>query len=120
MKDKLPYDQTSPESIWRYSAGLLGHTLREFASAEYIEKDTGKGTLGNMVEELYFLIKNNNRAEADFAEAGMELKCTPLKKGSNEQLRIKERLVCNMINYMEVVNEDFEHSHFYLKCQLML
>ena len=120
MIDKLPYDKTSPESIWRYSAGLLGHTLREFASAEYIEKDTGKGSLGNMVEELYFLMQNNNRPEADFAEANMELKCTPLKKGNKEQLLIKERLVCNMINYMEVVNEDFEHSHFYLKCQLML
>lgn len=120
MIDKLPYDKTSPESIWRYSAGLLGHTLREFASAEYIEKNTGKGSLGNMVEELYFLMQNNNRPEADFAEANMELKCTPLKKGNKEQLLIKERLVCNMINYMEVVNEDFEHSHFYLKCQLML
>ncbi|MBQ8099683.1 MAG: hypothetical protein IJ169_00145 [Paludibacteraceae bacterium] len=26
---------------------------------------------------------------------------------------MKELLVCNMIDYMEVVNEDFEHSHFY-------
>lgn len=25
-----------------------------------------------------------------------------------------------MINYCEVVKEDFEQSHFYLKCQLML
>ena len=120
MIDKLPYDKTSAESIWQYSAGLLKHTLREFAPADYIEQGGGKGSLGQMVEELYFLMENNNRAEADFAEAGMELKCTPLKKGNNEQLLIKERLVCNMINYMEVVNEDFEHSHFYLKCQLML
>ena len=108
MIDKLPYDKTSAESIWQYSAGLLKHTLREFAPADYIEQGGGKGSLGQMVEELYFLMENNNRAEADFAEAGMELKCTPLKKGNNEQLLIKERLVCNMINYMEVVNEDFE------------
>ena len=120
MIEKLPYDKTSAESIWRYSAGLIGHTLREFASTDYIEQDGGKGELGKLVEKLYFLVDNNNRPEADFAEAGMELKCTPLKKGAKEQLLIKERLVCNMINYMEVVNEDFEHSHFYLKCQLML
>ena len=120
MIDKLPYDKTSAESIWQFSAGLLGHTLREFAPADYIEQGGGKGSLGQMVEELYFLMENNSRPEADFAEAGMELKCTPLKKGNKEQLLIKERLVCNMINYMEVVNEDFEHSHFYLKCQLML
>ena len=120
MIDKLPYDKTSAESIWQFSAGLLGHTLREFAPADYIEQGGGKGSLGQMVEELYFQMENNSRPEADFAEAGMELKCTPLKKGNKEQLLIKERLVCNMINYMEVVNEDFEHSHFYLKCQLML
>lgn len=120
MTEKLPYNKTSAESIWQYSAGLIGHTLREFASADYIEQDGGKGELGKLVEKLYFLVDNNSRPEADFAEAGMELKCTPLKKGAKEQLLIKERLVCNMINYMEVVNEDFEHSHFYLKCQLML
>ena len=120
MIENLPYDKTSAESIWQYSAGLLGHTLREFAPADYIEQNGGKGSLGQMVEELYFLIKNNSRPEADFAEAGMELKCTPLKKGAKEQLLIKERLVCNMIDYKVVVNEDFEHSHFYLKCQLML
>lgn len=120
MIEKLPYDKTSAESIWQYSAGLLGHTLREFAPADYVEQNGGKGTLGQMVEELYFLIKNNNRPEADFAEAGMELKCTPLKKGTKEPWLIKERLVCNMIDYMVAVNEDFEHSHFYLKCQLML
>ena len=116
----LPYDKTSAESIWQYSAGLLHHTLREFAPADYEEKNGGKGSLGQMVEELFFLVENNNRPEADFSEAGIELKCTPLKKGNKEQLLIKERLVCNMINYTEVVNEDFEHSHFYLKCQLML
>lgn len=120
MIEHLPYDKTSAVSIWQYSAGLLGHTLRESAPANYTEENGGKGSLGQMVEELYFLIQNNSRPEADFAEAGMELKCTPLKKGSKEQLLIKERLVCNMIDYMEVVNEDFEHSHFYLKCQLML
>ena len=117
--NNLPYDKTSAESIWQYSAGLLHHTLRDFAPADY-EKNGGKGSLGQMVEELYFRVKNNSRPEADFSEAGMELKCTPLRKGAKEQLLIKERLVCNMIDYMAVVNEDFEHSHFYTKCQLML
>lgn len=120
MIENLPYDKTSAESIWQYSAGILGHTLREFAPADYVGRGGDKGNLGKMVEELYFLVKNNSRPEADFSEAGMELKCTPLKKGAKEQLLIKERLVCNMIDYMVVVNEDFEHSHFYLKCQLML
>ncbi len=73
-----------------------------------------------MVENLYFLLETNNNPASDFSEAGLELKCTPLKKGRNDDYLIKERLVCNMINYGEVVKEDFEHSHFYLKCRLML
>lgn len=115
----LPYDITSATSIFEYSKGLLGRSLRDFADDDYQMK-SGKGSLGQMVENIYFLLETNNYAGADFSEAGMELKCTPLKKGKQDEYLIKERLVCNMINYCEVVNEDFEHSHFYLKCQLML
>lgn len=115
----LPYDATNAASIFEYSKGLLGRTLREFACKGY-EPKKGKGGIGQMTENLYFLLDTNNNPESDFLQAGMELKCTPLKLGKNNDYLIKERLVCNMINYCEVVNEDFKHSHFYLKCQLML
>ncbi len=118
-KNALPYDAANATSIFEYSKGLLGKTLREFADKGYTHKK-GKGGIGQMVENLYFLLETNNNPEADFSQAGMELKCTPLKLGKNKDYLIKERLVCNMINYCDVVNEDFEHSHFYLKCQLML
>ena len=115
----LPYDITQATSIFEYSKGLLGKTLRDFMWDGYKPKK-GKGSLGQMVENIYFLLETNNYVGADFTEAGMELKCTPLKKSKQVDYLIKERLVCNMINYCEVVKEDFEHSHFYLKCQLML
>lgn len=115
----LPYDKTSPISIFDYSKGLLGKTLREFVYEGY-QPHEGKGSLGQMVENLYFMLETNNCPEADFSSAGMELKCTPLKKSKNDDYLIKERLVCNMIDYCEAVEEDFEHSHFYRKCQLML
>lgn len=116
---ELPYDKYSATSIYEYSKGLLGKRLREFAHEGYTPKK-GKGSIGQMVENLYFLLETNNNPEADFSSAGMELKCTPLKLSQNDEFLIKERLVCNMINYCKVINEDFEHSHFYLKCQLML
>ena len=116
---KLPYDKTSASSIFDYSKGLLEKTLREFVWEGY-EPKKGKGGLGQMVENIFFLLETNSNPAADFSEAGMELKCTPLKKSKQDEYLIKERLVCNMINYCEVVKEDFEHSHFYLKCQLML
>lgn len=115
----LPYDIKSAASIFEYSKGLLGNTLRKFVWDNYKPKK-GKGSLGQMVENIFFLLETNNYAGADFSEAGMELKCTPLKKNKQEEYLIKERLVCNMINYCEVIKDDFEHSHFYLKCQLML
>ena len=118
-KSTLPYDIKSATSIFEYSKGLLGNTLRDFVWENYTPKK-GKGSLGQMVENIYFLLETNNYAGADFSEAGMELKCTPLKKSKQDEYLIKERLSCNMINYCEVVKEDYEHSHFYLKCQLML
>ncbi|MCR4774616.1 MAG: hypothetical protein K5854_09705 [Prevotella sp.] len=115
----LPYDKTSATSIFEYSKGLLGNTLRDFVWEDY-EPKKGKGSLGQMVENIYFLLETNSNPAADFSEAGMELKCTPLKKSKQDEYLIKERLSCNMINYCEVIKDDFEHSHFYLKCQLML
>lgn len=116
---KLPYDISKSTSIFEYSKGLLGKTLRDFVWDDY-EPKKGKGSLGQMVENIYFLLETNSNPIADFSEAGMELKCTPLKKSEQDKYLIKERLVCNMINYCEVIKNDFEHSHFYLKCQLML
>lgn len=117
--ENLPYDKSSALSIFEYSKGLLDKTLRDFIHEEYKQKN-GKGKLGQMVENIYFFLETNNNPEADFSTAGLELKCTPLKKGSKDQLLIKERLSCNMINYCDVVKEEFQYSHFYLKCQLML
>lgn len=113
------YDLSDPVSIFEYSKQLLDKSLHDFAP-DYELGKTGKGTLGQLVEMLFFHYAPNSNPTADFQEAGLELKCTPLKHNRKNEFLIKERLVCNMINYCEVVNEDFEHSHFYLKSQLML
>ena len=112
------YDKTSAISIFNYSKQLIGHCLRDFAP-NAIER-SGKGGLGQLVEELYFGYEVNNDGNPDFKEAGVELKCTPLKKNVGNELLIKERLVCGMINYCEDAGKSFEESHFYKKCLLML
>ncbi len=74
-----------------------------------------------MVEELYFKYPINSNREADFGEANVELKCTPLlKRKTDDSFRIKERLVCTMIDYFEIVDTKFEDSHLLAKCRLML
>lgn len=116
---KLKYNPSDITSIFEYSKGLINHTLRDFAPSDY-EMRKGKGGLGEMVEEIYFGYDKNSNSDADFSIAGVELKCTPLKKSKKNQLLIKERLVCGMIDYIEEAGKDFEHSHFYEKCRIML
>lgn len=114
------YDRADAESIFEYSRRILGKTLREYVGENLSRSRKGKGGLGQLVEECFFGYEVNGRQEADFAEANLELKCTPLKKNAKGELGIKERLVCTMIDFAEVACTDFNHSHFLLKCRLML
>lgn len=108
-------------SIFEHSKGILDKCLRDFIR-EGDKIPSGRGSLGQMVEEIYFGIKNNSNPEADFSDAGVELKTSPLKMGkkNNGEYLVKERLVCNLINYCADVDVAFEESHFFKKCRLML
>ena len=115
----LPYNNKDITSIFNYSKQLVNWCLRDFVPDA--DEHKGKGGLGQLVEELFFKYDINSRQEADFAFVNAELKCTPLKKSAkNEDLLIKERLACSMINYTEDWNKSFEQSHFYRKCLIML
>lgn len=78
--------------------------------------DSNKGDLGQIIEEGWYGYTPNNDAEPDFAEAGVELKVSPYKYTKNG-VSAKERLVCDIINYMEEVNKTFETSAFWYKCR---
>ena len=113
---KLPYNSESKGSIIGYAKLLKGKSLREVCGDEILEHNyKGKGNYGQILEKYYFLYEPNSVSEPDFAIAGLELKSTPLKRLGNNDLRSKERLVLNMINYLEVVNQDFETSSFMKK-----
>lgn len=114
----LPYNEKDITSIFNYSKHLINKCLRDFVPNA--EEYKGKGSLGQLVEELFFKYNLNTRQEADFAFVNAELKCTPLKKSVKNELLIKERLVCSMINYTADWNKTFEESHFYQKCLIML
>lgn len=116
------YDRTNPVSIFEYSGLLIGHSLRSLLGDKVAQlKRKGKGGLGQMVEELFFRYEVNSNPDSDFSEAGLELKCTPLlKKTAESGYRIKERLVCTMIDYFDLAATEFEDSHLLSKCRLML
>lgn len=112
----LPYNLNDKQSIIDYAKLLKGKTLREICDKEILEHNyLGKGNFGQILEKFYFLYEPNSVSEPDFSIAGLELKSTPLKQLSNNDYRSKERLVLNIINYLEVVNQDFETSSFYKK-----
>ena len=113
---KLPYNPSDKNSIIEYAKKLKGKSLREICEPSILEHSySGKGNFGQLLEKFYFGYDPNSTAEADFAEIGMELKSSPLKQLQNKEYRSKERLVLNIINYLNVVNQDFENSDFIKK-----
>ena len=110
------YDVNSADSIINFAKQLKNQTLRQACRVE-IEKHgyKGKGNFGQILEKFYFGYEPNSDAEPDFKAAGIELKSSPLKTLKNGEYRSKERLVLNIINYLEVHKEEFETSSFWKK-----
>jgi DNA mismatch repair protein MutH len=122
MNKESNFDLNSAGSIIDFAKLLKDQTLRQACGVE-IEKHgyKGKGNFGQILEKFYFGYEPNSDAEPDFLEAGIELKSSPLKALKNGEFRSKERLVLNIINYLQVHKEDFETSSFWKKnAQLLL
>lgn len=130
------YDKTNPLSIEKYAQRAIGKTFQDiidedmmnqaiheevsYGSSVLVEDKRNKGKLGQIIEERFFHYKCNNDARPDFPEAGVELKVTPYKIGAKGKLSAKERLILTMIDYLNVVNEEFETSHMWNKARLIL
>lgn len=97
-----------------------GLSFKEIDKTGRLASKGSTGALGNIVEESYFGYEINSKSEADFAELGIELKVTPFKQIQGGKLSAKERLVLNIINYMEEVHNEFETSSFWKKNQKLL
>ncbi len=116
----LPYDKKSLESIFNYAQKLLGKSLRALHPDVPKLQVSGKGKLGQAVEQYHFGYEPNSVCDADFAEAGLELKCTPLQQLRDGDFAPKERLVLNIINFMEEADKSFYKSSFWHKCSRLL
>lgn len=116
-----PYQ--TKEAVLKRAQELIGIPLGQIDKTKRLSQ--GKGGVGTSIEENWFGYKPNNESEPDFPEAGVELKATPYirtKKASADgrEIRAKERLVCNVIDYMKEYQETFYTSAFWHKCQTML
>ncbi len=121
MTNPLPYNYKDKASIIQYAKCLEETTLRIICNKEISEHSyKGKGNFGQLLEKFYFKYEPNSISDADFPEAGLELKSSPLKQLKNKTYQSKERLVLNIINYDNVVNQNFEGSDFWKKNTCLL
>ncbi len=110
-------DYTTKEKVLKRAQEAIGIPLKEIDSTGRLR--TGKGAIGTVLEESWFGYTPNSESEPDFPEAGVELKATPYIK-TVSGIRAKERLVCNIINYMTEYQKTFKTSAFWHKCETML
>lgn len=108
---------TTKEAVLKRAREAIGIPLREIDKTGRLK--TGKGAVGTTIEESWYGYTPNSESEPDFPEAGVELKATPYVRTA-KGVRAKERLVCNIINYMEEYSKTFQTSAFWHKCQTML
>ena len=131
------FNPSDKDSIYKYAKRLEGKTLRNLLDKDSIQKiesiqnnalrqknnnikSINKGGFGQKVEKYYFGYENNSSKEADFAKCNLELKITPLRVLKNGELRPKERMVCNIINFNSIINEEWSTSSFLKKCNEIL
>ena len=79
------------------------------------DDDFNKAYFGHLIETDLFDYDINSNSAPDFEDAGIELKVTPYKKLNDGRLSAKERLVLNIINYMDEYKRSFYNSHFWYK-----
>lgn len=100
------------EEVHNRALEIVGKQMNELVEIDTESKT--KNYVGDAFES-WFGKSKDSASQPDLPEAGVELKATPFKKNKDGKYSAKERLVLNIINYMNVVNEDFENSHFLYK-----
>lgn len=119
----------SKEELISYAKELEGLCLREKCNS-LREMNGGKGRLGQLVENSFFMYENNSKKEADFENLGIELKVAPIKKGipkpnssilrDRKGIKAKERITISMINYRSLVHEVWDVATVKKKLKLLL
>ena len=129
MQDR--YDITDGLSIEQYALGLVGKTFIDVINDNTRAEDrtriieaygnmARKGGLGNLLEKVYFGYDENSKQEADFKEAGIELKATPYEVNKKGEIRAGERVVVTMLSYDEPFEPNFYLSHVWEKIRRIL
>lgn len=109
------------EELLSFTKNIIGKKFKDIDKQNLLAtKKNDKGILGKVVETGFYGYELNNNAEADFSELGIELKVSGFKKNKNNTISAKERLVLGMIDYCDMVEEEFEFSKLLFKNKKIL
>lgn len=105
------------ESIGKTFGELQNMNLKTMDSDDYNDEKVkfNKAFFGRIFENDVYKYDSNSLSAPDFLDAGIELKITPYKRNKDNSLSAKERLVLNIIDYMEEYKHTFFDSHFWYK-----
>jgi len=122
----MEYNPNDRDSVYNFAKKLIGKTLREVLPESIIQESLqlfinngNKGRFGHKIEKHYFGLETNSSKLMDLP-CGFELKVTPVKLNKNGTLSPKERLVHEIINFNEIVDEEWISSSFLKKCSDIL
>jgi len=108
------------EELLTVAKSIINHNVGEF-DINHILSARNKGSVGSVIEQGVFGIKQNSRREPDFKNLGVELKVTGYRRHKNRSdVSAKERLVITMIDYKHEAEIDFYDSDLYHKMAKML
>ena len=93
----------SKEELLERAKACINIPFKEIQNKSQLSNKKNKGSIGNMIQECWFGREPNSLPEPDFSEVCVELKVTPFIYNKNGNATAKERLVLNIINYMEDV-----------------
>ena len=104
-------------SIGKTFGELQEMDVKTVKSEDYDENTDvfNKAFFGHIFENNVYKYGSNSISAPDFEDAGIELKVTPYKRNKDNSLSAKERLVLNIINYLEEYKNTFFDSHFWYK-----
>ncbi|WP_338854132.1 Sau3AI family type II restriction endonuclease [Clostridium perfringens] len=112
---------TTEQELLDYTKNIIGKTFKELDKLNLLQKgQADKGILGKIVETGFYNYPLNSNPEADFSELGIELKVTGFIRNKNKTIRAKERISLSMIDYNNIIHEEYEFSKLISKNKKLL
>jgi DNA mismatch repair protein MutH len=120
MMEKISKFLTQQELLL-FTNNIIGKSFGQLDTSGLLKGGSNdKGVLGKVVETGFYGYKLNNDAKADFDNLGIELKVSGYVVNKNGTRSPKERLPLSKINFIEIINEEFEFSKFLFKNKKLL